>query len=82
MESSCLMSIPDQQHTSGSPAGDKDMWGETLTLGRRVATVGKHGKMPFKALGNIVVDAAPPDPARPCGEDGSKAVSRGTGISV
>ena len=34
--------------------------------------------MPFKALGNIVVNAAPPDPARLYGQDGSKAVSRGT----
>lgn len=57
------------------------MWDGTPTLGRRVATVGKHGKMPFKALGNIVADAAPPDPVRPCGQDDSKAVSRGTSLS-
>lgn len=50
-----------QQHTSGCLQQETRTRGaEPLHRAARVATIGKHGKMPFKALGNIVVDA-PPD---------------------
>ena len=54
-----------QRHTSGSLHLETRTCGAGPSLlAAHVATIGKHRKMPFKALGNIVVDAAPPDPAR------------------